>query len=399
MPSTKREPKGTLKNKYVLHIGIVGLGFIGPHHINAFRSVDSPRIEVDACAVGKNDFARKKAKAIESGFDPDRIYKSLEDMIKAEKGKLDLIFVATPNHLHKEQCTAIVKAGFHLGVDKPLARNLREADEILAAVEEAGVEAFVTPTYCRHAAVIEARHLIRVTQKIKPQALIGGIFKYLQGWLKKKQKNMTPEEGAKLAKWRRDRNLSGEGGATGDILSHLLFQLEDITGLRVVSVRANRRWAVEGKKSGFTDDEVIAQVTLENGAVITLMAVQYAGGHDNDNSFELWLKGGTTVGWDVVDGEVLRVCMKGGPVQHRTRAHFKSPLHGETNTMPGRHNDGWKDADGRHACSAARSILRWKTHVPFHTTVKTARNINAVCDAIIESSSGPFTNVAVDWRN
>ena len=385
-----------------LHGCIVGLsGFIGPHHLSAARSIISPRVEIDACVPGtSSNWPEKLALAESMGFETDRIYPDLATMLREEKESSRFVLIATPNKYHAVQSVAAVEAGYHLICDKPLGRDKDEADRICDAVEHAGAKSCVTATYCGHAALIQARSMLRSTPK-NPRNLQGGRFLYDQAWLKSKQAEMVAAQGSKQSLWRRDANESGKGGAAGDTLSHLLFQLHFMTGLKITGVRASRRFVVEGQKVNNTDDQVTVQVIMENGALISLEATQYAGGHQNDNSWELWFEGGTAIGWSIRESEFLWYVADGGHRQVLTRDNFTSQSLAATRPMPSLHIDGWHDANARLITSFAWDVLG---EIPqgaqlFHPDVHLARNINAVIDAIITSADqGPWRFVAVDWK-
>ena len=397
-----------------LNGAIVGLsGFIGRHHLSAARSVISPRLNVDACVPGTvTDFESKRADAMKMGFESERIYPTVEALISGEQMRsriLDFAIVASPNHVHAEHCIALAETGIHVICDKPLARTRQEADTIAAVIKATGVESCVTATYCGHRTMIEARQLNREPfARMNASNLVGGKFTYVQNWLQTPIRNMKMHEGKKQAHWRKNPATSGEGGATGDILSHLLFQLHFITGLKIVKVRARRRFVVEGAEAGMTDDEVIAEVELENGAVISMQAAQYAGGHQNDNSFELWYKDGATLDWDIRESEYLGFTDLGAR-QLRTRSDFSSLILADTNSMPALHVDGWHNADARLMTSFAWKFLNEQNKVMkmpleypesyFHPDVLTGRNIAAVTDAVIESSKNPYSEVLVDWKD
>lgn len=73
---------------------------------------------------------------------------------------LDVIIVATPDHIHREQCIRALKAGKHVICEKPLAPTVAECKSIIAAVRESG-KFFMTGQVCRYAPGFKlARHLI-----------------------------------------------------------------------------------------------------------------------------------------------------------------------------------------------------------------------------------------------
>lgn len=392
-----------LTEPLALSLGIFGLdGFIGRHHMSAAGSVISPKIIVEACVPGKEkDYEDNIQLCLRMGFSKKSIYPTLEAMLASEHDILDGVIIASPNYLHAPQCIMVAEAGKHVICDKPLGTSAEDADAIVAAVEKTGVKSAVTTTYCGHPPMIEARE--RILKANRSYDIVGGRFVYDQRWLRMKLKDMKLENGLMQAEWRKYSSKSGKGGSVGDLVSHLIAQLIFMTGLKVVEVWASRRWVVEGeegKADGMTDDQITCMLILENGAVITVESVQYAGGYQNDNEWALWMKDGWSYGWSQRTPEELWVT-EGGPRIYLTRDDFQSPLLPATETMPSRHGDGWHDADGRILTSFAWEVLDYLPDGAelFHPDVHVGRNINAVIDALVESADAdpPRQLVKVDW--
>src|SRR2546421_3389198 len=116
-----------------LRIGLIGYGFMGRAHSNAYSQVghffDSEHQCVLQAACARNA-AQIKAFAQRWG------YKSVEtDWRKLlERDDIDLIDIAVPNNLHCEIALAAAKAGKMILCEKPLAMNPLEAEKMVAAV-------------------------------------------------------------------------------------------------------------------------------------------------------------------------------------------------------------------------------------------------------------------------
>lgn len=78
-------------------------------------------------------------------------YIDFDDMLNAEKP--DLVVIATPTHLHKQHACSAMRSGADVFLDKPMAKNLKEAMEIEAVKRETGRKLMV---YQPHRAVAEA---------------------------------------------------------------------------------------------------------------------------------------------------------------------------------------------------------------------------------------------------
>ena len=124
----------TAKRK--LNIGLVGYGFMGRTHSNAFAKVNQ-FFGLDIQPVLKAACGRD-AKSI-AAFADNWGYQSFEtDWRKlVERKDIDLIDIASPNDTHAEIAIAAAQAGKMVMCEKPLGRNAAEAEKMVAAVEAA----------------------------------------------------------------------------------------------------------------------------------------------------------------------------------------------------------------------------------------------------------------------
>ena len=70
-----------------------------------------------------------------------------------------MVCVAAPNHLHRDIVVAAAEAGKHVICEKPLARTLREADEMIAACRGAGVKLMYAEEICFAPKYVRAKEL------------------------------------------------------------------------------------------------------------------------------------------------------------------------------------------------------------------------------------------------
>ena len=126
-----------------LKIGFVGAGFMAQFHLQALEGVRNVVVAgvVSATEKRRTAFA---AKANAKGLGPCVAYPTLEAMLAS--GAIDAIWLVNPNYLRVEAMRAIhaaKKAGrtsvFAIACEKPLARTLAEAREMLRLVEDAGL--------------------------------------------------------------------------------------------------------------------------------------------------------------------------------------------------------------------------------------------------------------------
>src|SRR5215510_16529797 len=178
-----------------LNIGLVGYGFMGRAHSNAFlqtsRFFDVPYRTVLKAVCARN-FDRVKPFADNWG------YESVETDWRAliDRKDIDVIDIASPNDTHAEIAVAAAGAGKMVMCEKPLARTAAEAEAMVNAVEAAGVPNSVWYNYRRVPAVTFLKQLV-------DDGKLGRVFHYraqfLQDWTISKD---LPQGGEGL--WRLD---------------------------------------------------------------------------------------------------------------------------------------------------------------------------------------------------
>lgn len=104
-------------------VGIIGSGFIAEHHCYAYSLL--PNIEV----IGVCSLNEREAVALINKYSfPGKYYKNYQDLLKTD---CDIISVCVPNFLHKNITIDALNSGKHVIVEKPLARNISEAQEMI----------------------------------------------------------------------------------------------------------------------------------------------------------------------------------------------------------------------------------------------------------------------------
>ena len=132
-------------------VGLVGTGFIGQMHAEAVAL--SPAASVRAVASRSPDHAAEfAARWGIPAWHTD--YREL-----AGRPDVDLVCIAAPNWLHRDIAVAAAQAGKHVICEKPLARTLREADEMIAACRDAGVKLMYAEEICFAPMYVRAKEL------------------------------------------------------------------------------------------------------------------------------------------------------------------------------------------------------------------------------------------------
>jgi len=364
-----------------LNIGMVGYGFMGRAHSNAWRRAPN-FFDSGYQPVLKAVAARDKAKA--QNFADMWGYESVEtDWRKlVERKDIDAIDICVPNDLHAEIAIAAAKAGKMVLCEKPLARDAKEALPMVRAVEKAGVANTVWYNYRRIPAVT-------LIKQIVDSGKLGKIFHYRASFLQDWTINPdVPQGGA--GTWRLDVKAAGSG-VTGDLLAHCIDTAIWINGSisRVSAMTETfvkqRKNALSGKveKVGI-DDAAAVHARYANGSLGTFESTRYARGHKALYTLEINGERGSFM-WDLHD--MNHVLWFDHSVEGRLR--------------------GWTDilvTDGEHPYlgkwwvpglvigyehsfvhQAADFLEGVKTGKPTSPTFREALETTKVCDAIIKS--------------
>jgi len=118
----------------MLRIGLIGCGFMGRMHANVYKTLDNARLV--AAADVKPEVAEKYA--ADFGLTP---YSSLEAMLAAEE--IDVVDICLPTYLHSETAVKAAQTGKHVFSEKPMALDLDQADAMISACKEAGVQLMI----------------------------------------------------------------------------------------------------------------------------------------------------------------------------------------------------------------------------------------------------------------
>ncbi len=228
-------------------IGLAGTGVAGGMHARALRRTDSVRL----VAVADVDWARARAFADEWRI--PQAYGDVQQMLSDPA--VAAVHLCTPPGLHESLTRACASAGKHVLVEKPMARNLAEADSMIRACDEAGV----------WLAAIFNQRFMPLPRKLKDalyQGVLGRLFLaegHVKWW--------RPPEYYSGSRWRGSE--AGEGGGvlinqaihTVDLLHWLVGPVAEVTG-----------HTTRGLHDLECEDTAVAVMRFEQGAVATLTA-------------------------------------------------------------------------------------------------------------------------------
>ncbi|HUH97701.1 MAG TPA: Gfo/Idh/MocA family oxidoreductase [Anaerolineales bacterium] len=264
-----------------LNVGLMGLGFIGRVHVNAYHAIP---LCFPSAAVAANMSALLRSQAGSDEFLQTALFNtvttSTEDFFKAP---LDLVDICTPNHLHEQEALAAIERGIPVYCEKPLTRSLSEARRITGAAEKKGV---LTHT----AFVLRYLPAIRQIKTLVDSGELGEIFNFRAHMFHSSYLDRN-----RPMSWRLRMADSG-GGAFADLGAHLVDLVCYLLG-GVSAVRAQARtWIKERpvtKGSSHlekvdVDDWMQCTLELQRGAIGLIEVTRMAAGAGEETTLEVF---------------------------------------------------------------------------------------------------------------
>lgn len=381
--------------KKQLRIGLIGCGFMGRTHSNGYNRVRNFFPDLEYLPVLKAVCSRNADNA--KAFAEQWGYESYETDWKAVVARedIDAIDICTPNNMHAEIAIAAAKAGKMILCEKPLARTLEEAEQMVAAVNEAKVKNTVWYNYRRLPAVTLAKQII-------DSGKLGRIFHYraqfLQDWTISAD---VPQGGA--GTWRMDVDVAGSG-VTGDLLAHCIDTamwlnggIKDVSAVTETFVK-QRIHQVSGKMQDVgIDDACIFHCHFDNGSLGVFESTRYARGHKAQDTFEINGEH-ASIRWDLHDLNRLEYFDNSDDSQLRG---WRS-IHVTDGDQP--YMDKWWvpglgiGYEHSFVHQVADFLKAVETGEPCSPTFKDALETQKVCEAVIDSAnSRSWKDTGVDW--
>ncbi len=200
-----------------IRVGVAGLGFIGPVHLEALRRI--PGVEVVSVYHYKEDVAQKAEQIGVKSY-----YLDYDAFLKHDN--LDCVHICTPNVVHFEMCRKALQAGLHVVCEKPLTTTIEEAEKLVALARQQD-RIHAVHFNLRYYPIVRQMKVMR--EKGELGKIHGILGSYLQDWLFYETDY----------NWRLEPEQSGESRAIADIGSHLMDLLEYVSGLRITEVMAD----------------------------------------------------------------------------------------------------------------------------------------------------------------
>jgi predicted dehydrogenase len=378
-----------------LNVGMIGYGFMGRAHSNAYRMVtnffDVPQEPVLKVICG---LVEEEAKAFAAQWGYESHCTDWRRVI--ERDDIDVVDICVPNNVHAEIAIAAAEAGKMIICEKPLALDVAQARTMVEAVEKAGVANLVSFCYRRVPAVTLAKALI-------DEGRLGQIFHYrsvfLQDWTISAE---VPLGG--MATWRLDVKAAGSG-VTGDLLAHCIdtamWHNGPITRVNAMTETfiKERVHAETGKVEPVgIDDACTFFCRFENGSMGNFESTRYARGHKALYTFEINGED-ASIRWDLHDLHRLEW------FDHRDEGKLRGwrSIHVTDHGGDHPYMDHWwvPGLAIGYAEAFVHQVADFMTAVgkgePCSPTFREALQTQKVCEAVLESAkSGTWVEVPAD---
>lgn len=300
-----------MSTRRLLTVGLIGHGFMGKAHSNAWRQAPiffGLPAEVRMKTICGRDAAAAHKAAAQLGWEAAET-----DWRKVVADpEIDVIDIVTPNDTHREIAAAAASEGKAILCEKPLALNVAECEEMLAAARKARVVHMVCHNYRRIPAIALAKRMLERGEL--GDKIYHFRARYAQDWI---------ADAAFPLVWRLDADQAGSG-ANGDINAHivdvgryLVGEFREICAVTQTFVKERPIKADARKRGKVTVDDAVSLVgRFRNGAIANLEATRFAPGRRNGLTFEINGSGGSLV-FDLEEMNRLRYYDAAEPADQR----------------------------------------------------------------------------------
>ncbi|MGC1449533.1 MAG: Gfo/Idh/MocA family oxidoreductase [Candidatus Sulfotelmatobacter sp.] len=324
-----------------LQAAVIGAGFVGRAHMDALR-------RMGVSVLGVLGSSPERGEASRSALQLPRAYRSLDEL--AADSEVDVVHICTPNHLHFEQASTLLRAGKHVMCEKPVALTTRESAALVDLAREHKRAGGVCYNLRYYPLCQEARARVASGVIGEPRLVHGN---FLQDWL------FYPTDW----NWRLETQLGGELRAVSDIGTHWLDLAMWLTGRKIVEVcgdlattipvRQRPRSRVETFQAASsaatdavkisTDDYASVLLCFEANLRGVMTVSQVSAGHKASLTFEVNGSEGS-LAWNSEAPNHLWIGHRSQPNQELLKdPSLMTPVARPYSVYPGGHTEGYPD--------------------------------------------------------
>ncbi|MCH9661349.1 MAG: Gfo/Idh/MocA family oxidoreductase [Bacteroidetes bacterium] len=301
--------------------------------------------------VFSSSLQKSKDFAAKLDLPTDRIYKTIEALIEAEKqrpndDRMQVISVLTPNFLHFEMAKQLMEHGFHVICEKPMTMTYVEAKELETIQQKNNTLFALTHTYTGYPMVRQMKQMIA-------EDVIGEIQKidaqYYQGWINP----IIHDKEQRTSTWRLDPKQSGISCCMGDIGVHAYQMLEFVSGVEITAILADLNHLYDDNEMDIDGTVLLRFGDYKKGV---LCASQIATGEENNFTIAIYGKK-AGLKWEQENPNYLYLLEDGQPMRTLKPGHgYNSELSLDGTKLPPGHPEGIFDAMGNIYKGMAKAI-------------------------------------------
>ncbi len=365
-------------------IGLIGYGFMGKAHTNAYKKlsffswppVAIPEL-VAVCGLLENEAETQEA-AYRYGY--QGYYNDWNLMVKDPR--IQLVDNCTPDNMHCEPSIAAVGAGKHIICEKPLAMTVDDAKRMYQAAKKAQVKHMLGHNYRFIPAVRLAKDMIQ-------NGLIGEIYEFRGRYLQ--SVGAYPENPIEDV-WYASGTKSGVNLGIGchiiDLARFLVSEIKTVSGIQKTfnTTRSNRNNTAENVSADETNFSI---VEFENGAIGSIESSGISAGRLNQHTWEINGSKGS-IYWDLEDLNHLYVWSKETSARNIsgfTKISVTDPKNPFASLLwPPGHNIGWENGHVNEIAHLIDCIINNKNIEPYGATFYDGYIIALIMDKMKESS-------------
>jgi predicted dehydrogenase len=258
-----------------LRIGIAGAGAIAQR--NAREAAASGAAKIVGVFDVNHKVARDMAEALKAPFFP-----TYEELLASPA--VEAVLISTPHHLHRPMTVQAAVAGKHVMVEKPMANNLAEAEEMIRACRQNKVKLTVNYSFRFLPKIRKAKELIEAGAlgTITGVQIISHQFKDPGYWTG--ARSNSPDD------WRASREKCGGGYLIMNVC-HIIDYLYFLTGLK--ASRIYSEYATLGSPAE-VEDIISISFRLANGGIGSISASSIMRGTEQSEE-RIWGTNGSLV--------------------------------------------------------------------------------------------------------
>ncbi len=374
--------KVTAKERKEIRMGVLGCGFMGKCHTNAYKKI--PYIYPDAGVIPRLLVLCDKNEQIvesEAGrYGYEEFCTDWNEMVQDER--INVVDNCGPDPAHPDPCIAALENGKHVICEKPLAVSVDDARRMRDAAASATGMAMCTFNYRFMPAVRMAKDLIDAGK-------IGNIYQVRVNYLQMAghDPSLTPDE-AWYSAWPHSGGLQGIGSHAIDQCRFLVGEIKSVSAL-IRAFNADRARPSAGCPDVTSDEGTAAVLEFGNGAIGVLESSVVATGRKNFLSWEINGSKGS-LRWDLEHPNSLFACLEspdGPAVQGFAEISVTESDHPYVGPWwPHGHNIGWEHCHIIEKFHFLDAVANGKPMSPYNATFEDGYRVAAIIDAMWESS-------------